>query len=85
MFEVAVDREPFDAILLSRKRHVTLIRHVGAPEVADAIRIVEAVGGHKTGRACFARVLHVEIATADVTVLSIEVRMSTDRLPAVGG
>lgn len=86
MFEVAADGSSFEAVLLGQKRHVTLVRVVGHHAAGDAIRVVEVdAQGHKTGRACFARVTFVERVSSEVAVLSIDVRMSTDHLPAHRG
>ncbi len=84
VLEVTTTPQDFAALTSGKKRHHTLIRFVGAPEVGDPIRIAESTeGGTQSGRACYARVLHVERVSAEIVVLSVEVRMSTDRMPAV--
>lgn len=83
MFEVTTTPEDFAAVSAGRKRHHVLKRFVGTPEAGDPIRIAEVMGGAQTGRACYARVLHVEQVSSEIVVLSIEVRMSTDRMPAI--
>lgn len=66
-----------------------LTRTIGCPEAGEAVRVAEVAEGHeRTGRACFARVTWVETFDAGppigpVYVLSLDVRMSTDRMPAV--
>jgi hypothetical protein len=80
VFEVPTDTESFEALASLRKRHHTLVRFVGAPAVGDAIRVAEVVGKGPTGRACFARVTYVEVVSQETVVLSLDIRMSTDRL-----
>lgn len=83
VFEVSVSTADFSAIAAGQKRHHTLVRFVGVPDVGDPIRIAEKVEGVLSGRALFARVTFVEPLDIQTTVLSIEVRMSTDRMLAI--
>lgn len=80
MFEVSTDHESFEALVSTRKRHHVLIRFIGVPSAGDAIRVAEVVGRNPTGRACFARVTYVEVVSQEIVVLSLDIRMSTDRL-----
>lgn len=77
----------YEATLARRRRHVVLIKTIGAPSVNDHVCIRESVAGHLTDRRCYARVLFVETLTTGplgpMHVLSIELIASSDRRPAI--
>lgn len=89
MFELVTLPDAFNATLEGRRRHHVLTRTVGAPRAGDAVRIAEVCDGNYTGRAAFARVTFVETLSGGslgpIHVLSLDVRMSTDRTPALRG
>lgn len=86
MFEATELPLSFAAVLDRRKRSLLLHRVVGITP-GEPVRVVEVDGnGHRTGRAVYAQVTYVETVQTDIghcTVASIEVRMSTDHVPAV--
>lgn len=88
MIDLAIASEHYLATLDGRRRAHPLSRTVGAPELGDPVRLREVRDGFATGRAAWARVTYVETLGEGITavyVLSLDVRMSTDRMPAVKG
>lgn len=86
MLETTALPPTFDAVATGFKKHLVLDRVVGLM-VGEPVRVVEVdLSGHRTGRGVFARVTFIETVrttTGAVMVASIEVRMSTDRMPAI--
>jgi hypothetical protein len=86
MHELSEDVASFTGLITGDKKHHTLKRTVGCPGAGQPVRIVEVENGLRTGRVCWAYVTWVETCTtADgpIFVLSLNVRMSTDHMPAV--
>lgn len=87
MLEVTERAEGYNAIVSGQKRHLVLDRVVGLI-AGEPVRVVEVDSlGYRTRRGVFARVTFVESVRTSLPgammVLSIEVRMSTDRMPAI--
>ncbi len=94
MLETTALSSTFDAIMTGQKKHLVLDRVVGLI-AGEPVRVVEVdMTGHRTGRGVFARVTFIETVRASspagvagppyaLMVASIEVRMSTDRMPAI--
>lgn len=86
MFETTSSAGAYDSIVGGYKKHLVLDRVVGLV-VGDHVRIEEVdLSGHRTRRGVFARITYVETtrgANGPMMVASVEVRMSTDRMPAI--
>lgn len=88
MLELTTIPEHYKATLEGRRKHHVLLRTVGAPVAGDIARVAEVLDGHYTGKACFARVTYVETLggpLGPMHVLSLDVRMSVERMPALSG
>lgn len=86
MLELVADSSAFAATRDGRRKHHVLTGVVGAPEVNDPARVIELRNGEPTGAMAFARITFVETiesARGPAHVLSLDVRMSTDRMPAI--
>lgn len=90
MLELTTIPELYRATFEGRRRHHVLMRTVvGAPSIGDTARVAEVLDGHYTGKACFARITWVDTLTGGplgpMHVLSLDVRMSVERMPALSG
>lgn len=89
MLELTTIPELYQATVEGRRRHHVLMRTVCAPAIGDTARVAEVLDGHYTGKACFARITWVDTITGGALgpmhVLSLDVRMSVERMPALGG
>lgn len=85
MLEIPTTPDHYIATLEGRRRHA-LVAHTSFPPVVnEMVWVCEVEGGSPTGRRCGARVTHVETihgVIGPIHVLSVEVRMSVDRMPA---
>lgn len=85
MLEIPTPFEQYVATLECRRKHAVVMHSPTPPHVNETVWICEVENGQPSGRRLGARVTHVDTiqgAIGPIHVLSVDVRMSVDRMPA---
>lgn len=87
VLEITVPPAEYAATISGQRKAHPLIRTAVIPQMGDAVRIREVKDGHYTTNIAWARITWVDTLTGPIGpmhVVSLDVRMSTDRAPALG-